>query len=147
MCVFLRGRIPAEHSGASEMQRGRAVDWTVSYLWMWVKAAVAQEMEMCDCYECRPKPHFVLWSTVVRCKKLVSPSSGSLKCSDPLGPSSYQSTCTFTCDDGYELDEPSSDVLLCESSGNWNTSQPSCVGAYTPARTYFRIRQCRFSSF
>lgn len=117
-------------------------------MWMWVKAAVTQEREMCDFfYKLWSNPCFVLWSTVVQCKKLVAPSSGSMKCSDPLGPSSYLSTCAFTCEDGYELDGPSSDILHCESSGNWNASQPSCVGASTAVWTHFRISMRRFSSF
>uniref|UniRef100_A0A3P9BJU3 E-selectin n=1 Tax=Maylandia zebra TaxID=106582 RepID=A0A3P9BJU3_9CICH len=62
------------------------------------------------------------------CEKL---THGSMKCSDPLGSFSYQSTCTFTCDEGYVLSGSSS--LQCESSANWNGSQPYCVAVQCPA--------------
>ena len=72
----------------------------------------------------------LLSSTVVQCQNLIPPSRGSMKCSDPLGPSSYGSTCVFTCDEGYEFDgSPSNTLTLqCQSSGSWNASQLPCVG-------------------
>ena len=73
----------------------------------------------------------VLSSTVIQCPKLSSPVRGSMKCSDPLGPSSFQSSCVFTCDEGYELAGSPSDTLQCEASGLWNASQPFCVGTTT----------------
>ncbi|XP_035502828.2 E-selectin isoform X2 [Scophthalmus maximus] len=63
----------------------------------------------------------------VRCPELSRPAGGSVKCSDPLGPSSYQSTCVFTCDEGYAQAGSSSNTLQCEASGSWNASQPLCV--------------------
>uniref|UniRef100_A0A3P9BM80 E-selectin n=1 Tax=Maylandia zebra TaxID=106582 RepID=A0A3P9BM80_9CICH len=59
------------------------------------------------------------------------PTHGSMKCSDPLGSFSYQSTCTFTCDEGYVLS--GSPSLQCEASANWNGSQPYCVAVQCPA--------------
>uniref|UniRef100_A0A3Q3EGM4 p-selectin n=1 Tax=Kryptolebias marmoratus TaxID=37003 RepID=A0A3Q3EGM4_KRYMA len=65
---------------------------------------------------------------LVQCRSLIAPPNGSLlKSSDPLGLSSYRSTRVFTCDEGYEMDELSSDTLQCESSGDWNASRP-CKG-------------------
>lgn len=64
--------------------------------------------------------------TVVQCPELSHPEWGSMSCSDPLGPSSYQSTCVFQCEEGYELS--GSDTLSCGAEGNWDASQPSCVG-------------------
>uniref|UniRef100_A0A3Q0S3V3 Selectin E n=1 Tax=Amphilophus citrinellus TaxID=61819 RepID=A0A3Q0S3V3_AMPCI len=57
---------------------------------------------------------------VVQCERLSEPANGSMKCSDPLGPFSYQSTCVVTCDEGYEL------------SGSL-ASQPLCVAVQCPA--------------
>ncbi|KAG7230829.1 hypothetical protein INR49_019643, partial [Caranx melampygus] len=64
---------------------------------------------------------------LVQCPELSSPERGSMKCSDPLGSSSYQSTCVFTCDEGFELTGSPSDTLQCEASGSWNAPQPTCV--------------------
>ncbi|XP_029988689.1 E-selectin isoform X2 [Sphaeramia orbicularis] len=63
---------------------------------------------------------------LVQCPGLSHPDRGSMTCSDPLGLSSFQSTCVFTCDEGYVRSGSSSDVLQCEATGNWNASQPSC---------------------
>ncbi|KAM9761548.1 sushi, von Willebrand factor type A, EGF and pentraxin domain-containing protein 1-like [Menidia menidia] len=71
--------------------------------------------------------------TLVQCQQLSKPPKGSLKCSKPLGPFSYNSTCVITCDKGYLLDGSPSDTLRCESSGNWNGSEPSCVAVQCPA--------------
>uniref|UniRef100_A0A668TX69 Selectin E n=1 Tax=Oreochromis aureus TaxID=47969 RepID=A0A668TX69_OREAU len=68
---------------------------------------------------------------LIQCEKMSEPTHGSMKCSDPLGSFSYQSTCTFTCDEGYVLS--ASPSLQCESSGNWNASQPFCVAVQCPA--------------
>ncbi|KAK2835608.1 hypothetical protein Q5P01_016092 [Channa striata] len=79
------------------------------------------------------------WSTaiptceVVQCPKLSQPTRGSMICSDPLGPTSYQSTCVFTCDEGHVLTGSLSSTVQCEASGNWNTSQPSCAAVQCPA--------------
>ncbi|XP_017262609.1 E-selectin-like [Kryptolebias marmoratus] len=71
---------------------------------------------------------------LVQCRSLIAPPNGSLlKSSDPLGLSSYRSTRVFTCDEGYEMDELSSDTLQCESSGDWNASRPSCVAVQCSA--------------
>ncbi|XP_008291467.1 E-selectin [Stegastes partitus] len=69
---------------------------------------------------------------LVQCEKLLQPESGSMKCSDPLGPSSFKSTCVFTCDEGYELTDSSSSTLQCEASGSWNASQPVCAAVQCP---------------
>ncbi|XP_035509970.1 E-selectin [Morone saxatilis] len=69
---------------------------------------------------------------LVQCQKLSQPLRGSMKCSDPLGSSSYQSTCVFTCDEGFVLTGSPSNTLQCEASGIWNSSQPSCDAVQCP---------------
>uniref|UniRef100_A0A8C2ZPU5 E-selectin n=1 Tax=Cyclopterus lumpus TaxID=8103 RepID=A0A8C2ZPU5_CYCLU len=69
---------------------------------------------------------------VVQCQVLSSPAGGSMKCSDPLGNSSYQSTCVFTCDEGHVLAGSPSNTLQCEASGIWNASQPLCLAVRCP---------------
>ncbi|XP_026161183.1 E-selectin isoform X2 [Mastacembelus armatus] len=70
---------------------------------------------------------------LIQCQELPPPEKGSMKCSDPLGPSSYQSTCVFSCDEGHVLIGSSSNTLQCEASGSWNASQPFCVAVQCPA--------------
>ncbi|KAF7657870.1 hypothetical protein LDENG_00021120 [Lucifuga dentata] len=67
---------------------------------------------------------------LVQCETLSSPARGSIECFHPLGSSSYQSTCVFTCDEGYEMVGSQSNSLQCEASGHWNASQPVCVGMF-----------------
>ncbi|CAJ1060431.1 E-selectin-like [Xyrichtys novacula] len=69
---------------------------------------------------------------LVQCQKLSPPTRGSMQCSDPLGPSSYSSTCVFTCDEGYALSGSSSKTLQCQATGNWNDSQPLCSVVQCP---------------
>uniref|UniRef100_A0A3Q3FWI2 E-selectin n=1 Tax=Labrus bergylta TaxID=56723 RepID=A0A3Q3FWI2_9LABR len=68
---------------------------------------------------------------VVQCQKLSPPSRGSMQCSS-LGSSSYNSTCVFSCVEGYVIAGSSSNTLQCEGSGNWNDSQPYCVAVQCP---------------
>ncbi|XP_023263742.1 E-selectin-like [Seriola lalandi dorsalis] len=70
---------------------------------------------------------------LVQCPELSHPARGSMNCSDPLGSSSYQSTCVFTCDEGFVQTGSTSNTLQCEASGSWNASQPSCVAVQCPA--------------
>uniref|UniRef100_A0A3P8R4Z3 E-selectin n=1 Tax=Astatotilapia calliptera TaxID=8154 RepID=A0A3P8R4Z3_ASTCA len=69
---------------------------------------------------------------MIQCEKMSEPTHGSMKCSDPLGSFSYQSTCTFTCDEGYVLS--GSPSLQCEASdGQWNENIPTCKAKGCPA--------------
>uniref|UniRef100_A0A8C7JAS8 E-selectin n=1 Tax=Oncorhynchus kisutch TaxID=8019 RepID=A0A8C7JAS8_ONCKI len=64
------------------------------------------------------------------CNELYEPGKGSMACSHPLGSFSYLSTCTFTCEEGYERLASSSATLQCGASGQWNDSQSQCIGVY-----------------
>ncbi|XP_054646899.1 E-selectin-like [Dunckerocampus dactyliophorus] len=68
---------------------------------------------------------------VVQCEELSHPDRGSVTCQDPVAASSFQSTCMFTCHEGYVLSGAES--LQCEASGSWNASQPTCVAVQCPA--------------
>ncbi|XP_060890783.1 P-selectin-like [Labrus mixtus] len=68
---------------------------------------------------------------LVQCQKLSPPSRGSMQCSS-LGSSSYNSTCVFSCVEGYVIAGSSSNTLQCEGSGNWNDSQPYCAAVQCP---------------
>lgn len=69
---------------------------------------------------------------LVQCKELSRPEKGSIECSNPLGSSSYQSSCVFTCEEGYVLDGSQSNHLQCGASGLWNDSQPTCTAVQCP---------------
>ena len=53
------------------------------------------------------------------------PSNGMINCSleDDEVPS-YEDTCSFTCDTGYEL--TGSDTRTCQSDGSWSGSVAVC---------------------
>ncbi|XP_076582393.1 P-selectin isoform X2 [Chaetodon auriga] len=54
-----------------------------------------------------------------------SVSAGSMNCSHPIAPNSYNSTCEVRCDEGYE---PSGqDQIRCDHTGQWTASVPSCT--------------------
>ena len=65
----------------------------------------------------------VLFISLVSCSVLTAPDSGVINCS--LGDNSYEDTCSFTCNPGYEL--TGSDTRTCQSDGNWSGSQASCI--------------------
>ena len=59
------------------------------------------------------------------CPTLTDPSNGTVNCSlgDDEVPS-YEDTCNFTCDTGYEL--TGSDTRTCQSNGSWSGSIVMC---------------------
>ena len=62
---------------------------------------------------------------LVTCLSLTDPNNGVISCSleDDEVPS-YEDTCNFTCNTGYEL--TGSDTRNCQSDGSWNGTT-SCV--------------------
>ncbi|VTJ56998.1 Hypothetical predicted protein [Marmota monax] len=61
----------------------------------------------------------------VQCDALPVPLNGSVKCSpSPTGEFTYRSSCTFHCDDGFDLH--GSAQLECTSQGQWTHEVPSC---------------------
>uniref|UniRef100_A0A3B4D9Z0 Selectin E n=1 Tax=Pygocentrus nattereri TaxID=42514 RepID=A0A3B4D9Z0_PYGNA len=63
---------------------------------------------------------------VVQCSDLTEPLHGSMQCQHPLESFGYQSSCEFSCEDGYTLTGSSSGQLVCEATGHWNDSRPTC---------------------
>ena len=59
------------------------------------------------------------------CLSLPDPSNGMISCSlgDDAVPS-YEDTCSFTCNTGYEL--TSNDTRICQSDGRWSGSDIVC---------------------
>ena len=61
----------------------------------------------------------------VRCPLLTNPDNGIIDCSlGDDGVPSYEDTCSFTCNTGYEL--TGSDTRTCQSNGNWSGTDDVC---------------------
>ena len=62
---------------------------------------------------------------IVQCPVLTAPMNGLVSCSlinDSIF--SYEDTCSFTCNTGYEL--TGSDTRTCQSDGSWNGTNTTC---------------------
>nr|XP_025733430.1 P-selectin isoform X8 [Callorhinus ursinus] len=66
----------------------------------------------------------------IACTPLLSPQNGTMTCVQPLGNSSYRSTCQFACDEGLSLSGPQ--ILDCTPSGHWTGSPPICEAIQCP---------------
>uniref|UniRef100_A0A3B1JLQ4 E-selectin n=1 Tax=Astyanax mexicanus TaxID=7994 RepID=A0A3B1JLQ4_ASTMX len=75
---------------------------------------------------------FVVYSTAVQCSEISEPLHATMQCNHPLGIFSYQSTCEFSCQEGYTLTSSSSSKLMCEATGQWNDSKPICEAILCP---------------
>ena len=63
------------------------------------------------------------WS--VLCPSLTDPNNGTITCSlGDDGVPSYEDTCSFTCNTGYEL--TGSDTRTCQSDGSWSGTATVC---------------------
>ena len=61
----------------------------------------------------------------VSCPSLTDPNNGMINCSlGDDGVPSYEDTCSFTCNTGYEL--TGSDTRTCQSNGSWSGSDGVC---------------------
>ena len=67
---------------------------------------------------CSNNVYFIL---LVTCPSL-SIINGMMKCL--MGDNTYEDTCSFTCDTGYEL--TGSDTRTCQSDGSWSGTRVSC---------------------
>ena len=62
---------------------------------------------------------------LVSCPSLSDPNNGMINCSlGDNGTLSYEDTCSFTCNTGYEL--TGSDTRTCQSDGSWSGSDAVC---------------------
>ena len=66
-----------------------------------------------------------LSSPLVLCSSLSGPDNGTINCSlGDDGIPSYEDTCSFTCNTGYEL--TGSDIRTCQRDGSWSGSNSMC---------------------
>ncbi|XP_065899824.1 uncharacterized protein [Dysidea avara] len=83
---------------------------------------------------------------IVTCAEdLVAPSNGSINCSSDNQPLQYQDTCTFQCDDGYEVE--GSVMRQCEASGEWNGTSTQCNILHCPVTVVANSRPCDDTSY
>uniref|UniRef100_A0A8B9M762 p-selectin n=1 Tax=Accipiter nisus TaxID=211598 RepID=A0A8B9M762_9AVES len=66
----------------------------------------------------------------IRCPVLDPPSRGQLSCSHVHGNFTYNSTCTFSCEEGFV--RMGAEVLWCAATGNWTRHPPVCAGMVGP---------------
>ncbi|NWT79095.1 LYAM3 protein, partial [Lanius ludovicianus] len=62
----------------------------------------------------------------ISCPVLASPSRGQLSCSHVHGNFTYNSMCTFSCEEGFV--RMGAEMLRCEATGNWTREPPVCAG-------------------
>ena len=80
-------------------------------------------MLFCICLNDR-QLHILLYLAAV-CPLLIDPSNGVMACSlGDDGAPSYEDTCNFTCNTGYEL--AGSDTRTCQSDGSWSGNDVVC---------------------
>ncbi|XP_041417541.1 E-selectin isoform X2 [Xenopus laevis] len=63
--------------------------------------------------------------TAITCESLQSPSRGWMNCTHEFGDFRYNSTCDFSCTDGFLLNGSRS--MFCNSSGDWTEAVPTCT--------------------
>ncbi|KAM9619238.1 P-selectin-like isoform 8-T8 [Morphnus guianensis] len=93
-------------------QRGECVETIGSY--------------RCECY---PGFHGPECEDVVQCTKL-EPKGVSMNCSHPYGDFSYNSTCVFGCQEGFE--RRGAGMLQCLPSQQWSADTPMCTAITCP---------------
>nr|XP_060630360.1 P-selectin-like [Anolis sagrei ordinatus] len=63
---------------------------------------------------------------VKQCQEIESPRRGTMDCVNPIGDFAYNSTCDFSCEDGFQLN--GSKTLHCNAAGQWSSHVPFCQG-------------------
>ncbi|KAJ8050872.1 Sushi repeat-containing protein SRPX2 [Holothuria leucospilota] len=59
--------------------------------------------------------------------ELTHPTHGSVICSQG---NDYKSVCKYSCDEGYQLSDPESTVVVCTGK-KWSAKKPVCVAVPT----------------
>ncbi|XP_051868506.1 P-selectin-like isoform X2 [Pristis pectinata] len=67
-----------------------------------------------------PIPH----CEAIQCENLEKQDQVVMTCSEPIGPFSYNSTCDFSCPDGFALS--GSSRIECAVTGQWTAPMPTC---------------------
>lgn len=94
-----------------------------------------------SCYIwCQSQKYFSLPISVEQCPVLnhTSISAGSMNCSHPIAPYSFNSTCEVMCNEGYEPSGP--DQIRCDHTGQWTASVPACTSKVIVITSECKIR-------
>ena len=76
-------------------------------------------------YTVQMRDNLAIYIFLVTCPSLTDPSIGVINCLlGDDGVLSYEDTCSFTCNTGYEL--TGSDTTTCQSDGSWNGTDNAC---------------------
>ena len=78
---------------------------------------------------------------LVSCPPLDSPSNGMITCALEDEVPSYEDTCNFTCDTGYEL--RGSDNRTCQSDGSWSGIATMCSRGKYMAKLMISVYSCK----
>ncbi|KAG9328508.1 hypothetical protein JZ751_013493 [Albula glossodonta] len=71
---------------------------------------------------------------VVKCPQLTSvPARGSMNCFNPIEPQSFNSTCEFSCEEGFNIIGSTS--IQCDFRGLWTNGIPTCKARQCDALT------------
>ncbi|XP_076873481.1 P-selectin isoform X2 [Brachyhypopomus gauderio] len=63
---------------------------------------------------------------IIQCPPMTNtPGGGSMNCSHPLNTDSYNSTCVFSCEEGFDL--IGSNITQCDHTGQWTHQTPTCT--------------------
>ncbi|NXK55466.1 LYAM3 protein, partial [Chauna torquata] len=82
--------------------------------------------ESCECMATGTWTGDIPRCKAISCAVLDPPSHGHLNCSHPHGNFMYNSTCTFSCEDGFV--QMGAEVLRCAATGSWSRHAPVCEG-------------------
>ncbi|PNJ17922.1 SELE isoform 2 [Pongo abelii] len=83
-------------------------------------------VETINNYTCKCDPGFsgLKCEQMVECDAVTNPANGFVQCFQNPGSFPWNTTCTFDCEEGFELMGAQS--LQCTSSGNWDNEKPMC---------------------
>ena len=82
------------------------------------------------------KSHFIIFYADITCSRLTDPSNGVITyTTDTTAPFDYQTTATYSCDNGFRLSAVGNTIRNCVGSnagpGEWSGAAPICEGIST----------------
>ncbi|XP_043075034.1 P-selectin isoform X2 [Puntigrus tetrazona] len=103
---------------------------TVCYLASCSKESCSEHAECVEnigSYECQCHPGFKgpRCEEAVQCLAIIdAPGGGNMNCTHPFSINSFNSSCEFRCEEGFEL--KGSNTTWCDQTGNWTHKPPTC---------------------
>lgn len=72
---------------------------------------------------------YMFFIAALQCPQIATVPYGSMNCSHPVHTNGYNSTCVFSCEEGFEL--TGSHTTVCDHTGRWTHNPPTCTGSFT----------------